>query len=582
MTEEEARAEREEAERLLREIEHLEAQINRAIAENRNLQAELQTLIENVIILTDKAEAMGGQVEQVMGHVSAKVGEAEVDTKELFALIDDLTKSYFTFKNLSTASKNVTQFTDEYYTKFAFYNELRRIVLGYVVGLDAFICSDETMRKKVEKVYLQNTDYWLAYAGMATMLWASDEREAAERALTKALTMDYLNSALYFLLINLRFTRHEAARKWYLTYLDRVDMNNLGPEWQYLLQAYLSGVFGADREFQDMVKQSFMDMVQAMESMHPDYGKRVSERTKNFADIYIHITDSEYENLRRYSPDYQEIKTLLSNAEKNRVLAVYFKKLFEHEGKSKENLFQRIENTLYSLLNSYDKEEYKVIKEIRRNEMIIKAKGDLGMAQQFFDSAFGEETERRSLDDLLFDWAFSEDERLDLSVKKFALVYLKKWLSAGFEAFAAAYRSTERKTYTVEIDGWKQACDENSYETAKASLMDHYNKHRLLDTMKDKFVLIFSGMCLASLVILVIVAFAFNKIALVVGILLGLTGGFLLWRRLVDMAEILRAKREKGCRLLKGTLEDLGNWREAYQQADRENADLLEVFAEIN
>lgn len=582
MTEEEARAEREEAERLMREIERLEAQISRAIAENNHLQAELETLIENVIILTGRAEQMGIQVDQAMNHVTGKVEAAEVDTRELFALIDDLTKSYFTFKNLSTASKNVTQFTDEYYTKFAFYNDLRRIMLGYVVGLDAHICSDETMRKKVEKVYLQNTDYWLSYAGMATMLWASDEREAAERALTKALTMDYLNSALYFLLINLRFTRYEASRKWYLAYLNRVDMNNLGPEWQYLLQAYLAGTFGADKEFQDMVKQSFMDMVQVMESMHPDYGKRVSDRTKNFADIYIHITDSEYENLRRYSPDYQEMKSLLSNAEKNRVLAVHFKKLFECEEQSKENLFQRIENTLYSLLNSYDKEEYKIIREIRRNEMIIKAKGDLAMAQQFFNSSFGEEKEDRSLDDLLFDWAFSEDERLDLSVKKFALVYLKKWLSSGFEAFAAAYRSKERETYTVEIDGWKKGCDENFYEEARASLEEHYNKHRLSDTMKDKFVLIFSGMCLASLVILVIVAFAFNKIALVVGILLGLTGGFLLWRRLVDMADILRAKREKGCRLLKETLEELGRWRENYRQADQENVSLLEVFAEIN
>lgn len=79
-------------------------------------------------------------------------------------LIKEVTESYFTFKNLSTASKNVSQYTDEYFTKFKFFNELRRISLGYVVGLDAHICSDETMRKKVEKIYLQNTEYWLAYA----------------------------------------------------------------------------------------------------------------------------------------------------------------------------------------------------------------------------------------------------------------------------------------------------------------------------------------------------------------------------------------------------------------------------------
>ena len=79
----------------------------------------------------------------------------------------DLTNSYFTFKNLSTASKNVTQFTDEYYTRFKFFNELRRITLGYVIGLDAYICSDQTMRKKVEEAYLQNSEYWLLCFGLA-------------------------------------------------------------------------------------------------------------------------------------------------------------------------------------------------------------------------------------------------------------------------------------------------------------------------------------------------------------------------------------------------------------------------------
>ena len=135
-----------------------------------------------------------------MKYIKGRIQEADVSTSELFKLIDDLTNSYFTFKNLSTASKNVTQFTDEYYTRFKFFNELRRITLGYVIGLDAHICSDETMRKKVEEVYLQNSEYWLAYAIMAVMLWASDEEEAAKRAMSKALTMDYFSTSLFFLL----------------------------------------------------------------------------------------------------------------------------------------------------------------------------------------------------------------------------------------------------------------------------------------------------------------------------------------------------------------------------------------------
>lgn len=301
MTEAEAIAERAEAERLAAEIRRLSGQIDRAIAENNELQAELASLIRNLEILTKNAQVMDAEVNRSVESLKGWIQNAEVSTSELFALIDDLANSYYMFKNLSTASKNVTQYTDEYFTRFKFFNELRRIALGYVIGLDMHICSDETMRKKVEAAYLANTGYWLAYGIMAVMLWAGDEQEAARRAMSKALSMDYYSSSLFFLLINLRFTRVDVARKWYLAYLERVDYENLEDEWQYLLQAYLSGVFGVDKEFNRLVHDSFTNMLQQMESMHPNYGNKVIDKTFVYSGSYIHVTDNEFETLRRNS-----------------------------------------------------------------------------------------------------------------------------------------------------------------------------------------------------------------------------------------------------------------------------------------
>lgn len=579
MTEEEARAEREEAERLLTEIRRLQDQIERAVIENQNLQNELAVLIDNVQIVTENAAAMDIEVNKSMDYVKGRIQEADISTSELFALIDDLTKSYFTFKNLSTASKNVTQFTDEYYTRFKFFNELRRITLGYVIGLDAHICSDQTMRKKVEEAYLKNSDYWLAYAIMAVMLWASDEEEAAKRALSKALTMDYFSTSLFFLLINLRFTRVDAAKKWYLSYLDRVDMENLGEEWQYLLQAYLSGVFGVDKEFNHLVHECFTNMLVQMESMHPNYGNRVTEKTVSFLSSYIYVTKNEFETLRRHSQDYEELKKLLSSAEKNEELAIHFRKIVEDNTQIESDLFQRIENILYDLINAYDKEELGVLKNKRYNEMILKAKGDLGMAQQFFNNEFPPDSDTRKLEDLLFSWAFEEDNgRVDITVKKFAILYLKKWIANGFQTYADNYRKREKEKIRIEIDGWQGECDENSFAGAQAELQKHYNKNRVWDTLKDKYVLIFIGMAIASLVTLGITIIKFNKIALVIGILLGVISGFLLWRRISDMQLILRLKREKGYTLLKKAIDELKSWRTLYKAADEKNADLVGVF----
>ena len=219
----------------------------------------------------------------------------------------------------------------------------------------------------------------------------------------------------------------------------------------------------------------------------------------------------------------------------------------------------------------------------RYNEMIIKAKGDLGLAQQFYNTEFSNESATKSLDDLLFEWGFEDDlSQVDSTVKKFALSYLKKWIAKGFQSFAQGYRKKEKEEYTISIDGWQKACSESSYLEAQAELIKHYNQNRVWNLIKDKYIMIFIGMILASLFILVITAIHFNKIVFVIGVLLGVVGGFLLWRRIVDMQAILRAKREQGCQILKKAIEELAAWRTLYKLEDNKNIDLVNVFENIN
>ena len=216
MTDEEIQREREEAERLIREINATIDRINRVNQENAQLEYELEQSINSVKILIGNCGEMDKAVYEQMGFLSGKVGEADISTKHVFDAINELT---------------------------------------------THIISSDNARKKVEKAYLQNTEYWLAYCISAVMLWASNEPEAAQRAMSKSLSVNYFNSCLFYLLINLRFNRIEAAKKWYVNYLDRADMNDLGDEWQYLLQAYLFGAFGSDEEFQNIVAQCFQNML---------------------------------------------------------------------------------------------------------------------------------------------------------------------------------------------------------------------------------------------------------------------------------------------------------------------------------
>lgn len=428
--------------------------------------------------------------------------------------------------------------------------------------------------------YLQNTEYWLAYCISAVMLWASNEPEAAQRAMSKSLSVNYFNSCLFYLLINLRFNRIEAAKKWYVNYLDRADMNDLGDEWQYLLQAYLFGAFGSDEEFQNIVAQCFQNMLGQVEVTTVDFAKKFTKKAIEFAELYVHKSELEYTTLRRTCSEYSEMHSLLSTAEKNAEIAKYYDSLSNAEGTEGEDLSQRIENVLYSLVNDYDDDELKVVQKIKYNEAVINARGDIAIAQANYDAMFAEQQKKKNLGDLLLSWAFADDSsQADVSVKRFSISFMKEAIAKGFEKFVESYRAKEKEKYTFTIDDCTLTCGEDDLAEAEKKLDAHYDKNKLRDTFKDKFVLIYSVMCAASVVLLLVLLAYFSPVILTIAILVGLAGSFLLWRRIVDMGKILKEKKRKGKLLLKQALDELTQWRKAYKEADAQSADMLNAIA---
>ena len=554
-------------------------QINALRAENAALEAELQTAERNVNILTGNVGRLEANVHAKMTTLDDKVEVTAEDTTLFYTALTDLTEQYFIFKNLSTASKNLTQYTDEYYTKLAFYQKLRRISLGYVIGLDSAIISDENLRKEVEKAYLQNTDYWLAYAIMAVTLWAENEREAASRALNKALSMDYNKSCLFFLLINLRFERVAIAREWYLNYLDKLDITRLGDEFQYLLQAYLNGLFGNDPEFEAMVADNFQRLVQQAEATSARFGDKFTDGAQAYAQAHLHRTQMVFPTLKEVSRDHDALTDLLSQAEKHAVLARNYVELAEEEEALPEDQAQRVENILYNLINSYDTAEWRVVKEQKRNEAIIEAKGNLAAAHEKFELLYGHVDEKKALADLMVSWAFSEDPtQTNLTVKRFSISMMKSRIVRGFEKFAEAYRQKEPERISVRIDECELSVREDEAELQAAQLDAYFNKNKLKHYLADKQIKIYGVMCIAALLILIIMAFSFSPAALTIAVLLGVVGGFLLWRRIVDVGKILAEKRRLAHVKLGQAVGELAQWRAAYQTADAQLPDLQQAL----
>lgn len=571
----------EEYDQQQQEIENLIRQINALIEENNRLAQEINMALQNVQVLNRNIGTLHRDVEPCMRGVSGEIDLNAEKTKMVSEALEELTREYFTFKTMSSASKNLSQYTDEYYTRFSYYHKLRRIALGYVIGLDTNFVTDENMRKSVEKVYLQNTEYWLAYAASTVMLWASDEKEAAKRALDKALFMNQAKTALYFMLINLRFQRLETAQNWFVYYMERVDHSNLGEEWKYLMMAYLSGAFGVEQKFQEAVAQQLKSMLAKEEATTVDFGKKFSDRAYKFAETYLHQTTQGFAYLKKSCTSYEEMKAVLSDAEKNAVIAEYYNKLSEEKEELSEDIGQRIENVLYSLVNSYDDAELEVVKKIKYNEAIMSAQGDVSKAQEKYDQEFGK-AGKRTFGDLLVDWAFTEDSNITpLMIRKFSVAFMKDWILKGYSRFAESYREKEKKAYTFDIDGCEVTCSEHDFEQNKKTVEDYYDKNKWKHILSDKYTLLYILLCACGLLTLGIMAVHFSKVALTVGILLVIVGAFLLWRRIVELGQSLKEKKRLSVQKLKHCLQELEEWRTMFHSEDAKFADLERAIAEF-
>lgn len=575
MTEEEAR-----------EYNELVSRYNRLVQENAYLEQEIELGINNCYVVADNISSVGSRVTGDMKILSKEVTDSDDVVQGLYTCLLDVTEHYFLFKNLSESSKMLTKYNDEYNTKFKYYHELRRITLGYVVGLDSHIVSSEALRKRVEKAYLANTDYWLAYAISAVMLWASDEQEAALRSLNKALLMDNYKSCVFFMLINLRFSRVDVARNWYISLLDRTDVNNMSDEWQHVLHAYLIGAMRNDKEFTDMASNYFKSMLEQVEATSANFSRNVIAKGKSYASAFVHVTDNEYPMLKETcGNDYTEMRDLLSDMEKISVMSIHFDEVYHMDDDGGENIYEQLENVLYDLVNGYDDEEFKIVKNLKYHEAVIAAKGDAGKANAKFVEMYGKVGQTRTFGDLMLEWAFAEDYvQTDITVKRFALSYLKDRIKIGVkEYFEERFTSLKEKYMfsirtCADLEEVKVECDENSYNSASQKISKYYNKNKIKFVFKDSYIKIFLFLCGVALLLIAVAALSVGTkvfpVALTLGITLGIVSGFLTWRRWVDRIKELNERCRLSLVRLRNALEELANWRKLVRMGFKDLDDL--------
>ena len=61
----------------------------------------------------------------------------------------------------------------------------------------------------------------------------------------------------------------------------------------------------------------------------------------------------------------------------------------------------------------------------------------------------------------------------------------------------------------------------------------------------------------------------------------GIVGGFVLWRRLVEVGRILQEKKRLGVQKLKQAMSELASWRKSFRDADEHAEDVKEALEQF-
>ena len=98
--------------------------------------------------------------------------------------------------------------------------------------------------------------YWLAPCLVALAAWINDQPELAEKAIKEGIKRNDEKTSLFFALICRRADRKEACLKWTQRYLANQDEENLDRKTIIVLDAFASGLFGADTDGCSIWKRS--------------------------------------------------------------------------------------------------------------------------------------------------------------------------------------------------------------------------------------------------------------------------------------------------------------------------------------
>lgn len=430
--------------------------------------ADLRTIENNLKAINNELDVLHSNVSTVNDNVSTVYSEVQKLAQDFYDFVGEQMRA----NNKQNSQQMIIQLNQDIEKRFGHYDVVRRHTTGILQADDLGIVKKDVISNASEEIMISTPGYWLAPCLVALAAWINNDPELADKALKEGIKRNDEKTSLFFALICRRADRKAASLKWTRRYLENQDEANLDRKTIIILDAFASGLLGADTD--GLISKQIDTWLEHL-SEKPGF---VEQQTKQWSDAINlkrkPLENSNYQYLPKYSPTWPVLKEVMEGARLHADLLAYFIDIFDQKD-STAALKVQLDETLDSLVTDYDDEELPLKKEKRYHEFVVKFNGDTNTAQKHMDLEESAFETHKDFTQLLTDAAMKpESSNASVSTQKFAIALSKPWIANAYNDVVAKNQMRVPHEIQVNIDTFKAVTTDGQNETA---MIAGFNAH---------------------------------------------------------------------------------------------------------
>lgn len=544
-----------------------------------------------------KIEDNLGAIHRDLQVLDSGVGTVNDNVKVVYDEIGSLAKEFHDFVNiqvranrLGQAETRLVKIRQELEKKYGHYDIVRRTTTGILQADDLGIVKKDTISTATEELMISTPNYWLAPCLVALAAWINDQPELAEKAVREGIKRNDEKTSLFFALVCRRADRKGACLKWTQRYLANQDEENLDRKTIIILDAFASGLLGADSE--GVISKQMTEWLEHL----ADKPGFVEQQTTQWSEAINlkrkPISADSYTYLKKYSKTWPTLQDILEGAHLHAEILDYFTTIFEQEA-SNESVKAQLDEILNSLVTDFDDEELPLRKEEKFEQFVVDFGGDEDRAKQNMSIEQTAFETNKDFTQLLTDAAMKpESSHASVSTQKFAIALSKEWVGNAYNDIIAKNRMKIPNEIEINVDTFNDKTTDGQNENeliVKFNALVDSEKVKALEqcvlTGFDNFCLYGGGTIAAIGLFMFITGNVFlGLIAIIAGI--GLVINHFSKKKKIEVNRQnietqFEQKRTNGSQIIRATLAEVVDFRSEFAEKDAESQKVIDFLDQI-